>query len=301
MNLDAICRPTVAREFGSLGEFRAALAAMSAVDGPPLERALAGGALADRLGYAFAAGYEAALTRLCPDLAGTRASLCATEAGGAHPRAIQTALEPRPDGVRVVGEKRFSTLADSADVLLVIASEGQAPDGRNRLRLVRVEAHATGVTIAPLPALPFAPEISHAVVTLDVVVPPAAVLPGDAYATVLKPFRTIEDVAVVTALFAHLAATGRRERWPEPLVERLLGALVGAAALWQEDPARPGTHLALAGLFALARELAAAAREHLADPEKRARFDRDAPLLAVAGNAREARRQAAWRALDAPP
>ncbi len=296
-----VCWPPAAREFASLGEFRAALGALVSGGAAPLERTLAGGALADRLGYAFAAGYEAALSRLAPELGGARASLCASESGGAHPRAIRTALEPGPDGLRVVGEKRFSTLADSADVLLVIASEGEAPDGRNRLRLVRVDAHAPGVAIAPLPELPFAPEISHAVVTLDVVVPPAAVLPGDAYATVLKPFRTIEDVAVVTALLAHLAATGHRERWPEPLVERLLGALVAAAALWQHDPSAPATHLALSGVFSLARELAAAAREHLADPERRARFDRDAPLLAVAGNAREQRRLAAWRAVRATP
>ncbi len=298
-SLDAVLVPPSAQEFGSLTEFRAALDARLGKDAPPLSRALVGGALADRLGYAFAAGYQAALIRLAPDLAGVRASLCASEAGGAHPRAIQTALERRPDGLRVCGQKRFSTLADAADVLLVIASEGRSPDGRNRLRLVRVGARAPGVTIEPLPALPFAPEISHGIVTLDVAVREADVVAGDAYTTVLKPFRTLEDVAVLTALLAHLGASARRERWPEPLVERILAALLCASALWQQDPGAAATHLALAGLLALARELAEAARAHLADPERRARFDRDAPLLAVAGNAREQRRLAAWRLLGA--
>ena len=299
--LDLILTPPPSRDFASLGEFRAALGALVAPGARPLERAVAGGVLADRLGYAFAAGYEAALARLSPELAGARASLCATEAGGAHPRAIQTVLERRPEGLRLRGQKRLATLADAADVLLVIASEGQAADGRNRLRLVRVDARAPGVVLSPLPPLPFSPEISHAEVRLDVAVREADVVPGDAYATVLKPFRTIEDVAVLTALLAHLGATGRRERWREALVERILAALVTASALWEHDPAAPGTHLSLAGLFTLSRELVGACREHLADPERRARFDRDAPLLGVAENAREQRRQAAWRALAPAP
>src|SRR5205814_202856 len=55
----------------------------------PIEEAIVGGFAADRLGYAFAAGYEAALRALVPDLPrDTVASLCITERGGAHPAAI---------------------------------------------------------------------------------------------------------------------------------------------------------------------------------------------------------------------
>ncbi len=53
--------------------------------GDPLEAAVRGGARADRVGYAFAAGYQAALRALFPLAPGQLGSLCATEAHGAHP------------------------------------------------------------------------------------------------------------------------------------------------------------------------------------------------------------------------
>src|SRR5690606_8056571 len=96
------------------------------------ERALWGGFEADRLGYAFVAGYQAALDRLLAIAAvdavprrSQRMSLAATESGGAHPRAIATTLEAQPDGSFVLrGEKTFATLASAADELLVVASIG---------------------------------------------------------------------------------------------------------------------------------------------------------------------------------
>ena len=48
-------------------------------DAGSVARAALAGALADRLGYAFAGGYHAALLRLAPGTG--RACLCATEAG----------------------------------------------------------------------------------------------------------------------------------------------------------------------------------------------------------------------------
>ncbi len=50
-----------------------------------VDRALAGGSAADRLGYAFASGYTEALRALVPGLTGV-AALCATEEGGNQPR-----------------------------------------------------------------------------------------------------------------------------------------------------------------------------------------------------------------------
>src|SRR5690348_2628168 len=66
---------------------------------PPIERAILGGAAADRLAWAFAAGYAAALRGLVSEAdlpEGDLAALAATEQGGAHPRAIATEL--RADG-----------------------------------------------------------------------------------------------------------------------------------------------------------------------------------------------------------
>lgn len=52
----------------------------------PFALAVRGGAAADRAGFAFAAGYQAVLCALVPDLPGPGPfSLAATEAGGAQP------------------------------------------------------------------------------------------------------------------------------------------------------------------------------------------------------------------------
>src|SRR6185312_4000420 len=111
-----------------------------------VDRAAAGGFLADRLGYAFLAGYRAALARLAPSL--SRASLCATESAGAHPRAIATRLQQSsdPNFHVLTGEKTFATLASVADVLLVVASRGEE-GGRNRLVVARIPASRPGITI----------------------------------------------------------------------------------------------------------------------------------------------------------
>src|SRR4051812_21347153 len=91
------------------------------IDGPPIESAILGGFCADRVGFAFAAGYHAALRALVPSLPRDHlVGLCATEAGGVHPRAIETRLE----GGRLRGTKSFATLAPSADELLIVASTG---------------------------------------------------------------------------------------------------------------------------------------------------------------------------------
>ena len=130
----------------------------------PIDQAIVGGFLADRVGYAFASGYQAALRALVPDLPPDRiASLCMTERGGGHPRAVETRLdEAGPGAYRLTGRKRWSTLSTEAGVLLVVASTGSDERGRNRLRLVRVESAAPGVTLHAMPAPPFTAEISHA-------------------------------------------------------------------------------------------------------------------------------------------
>ncbi len=87
-------------------------------------RATAGGFSADRLGFAFAAGYQSALVALVPDLPESYLTgLCATEEEGNHPRAIHTRLEPDAGGHLLSGEKRWATLAPLARELLVVASD----------------------------------------------------------------------------------------------------------------------------------------------------------------------------------
>jgi alkylation response protein AidB-like acyl-CoA dehydrogenase len=263
-----------ARAFDDLAGFLAALPAIAR----PVDAAAVGGALADRVGYAFAAGYRAALAALVPGEAGRGAAcLCATEEGGAHPRAIATRLERAGAGWTVTGVKQWSTLAGAAEALLVVASAGVGADGKNQLKLVRVPAGAAGLALEAMPPPPFTPEIPHFRVRLDGVrVDDAAVLPGDGYDVYLKPFRTIEDVHVHAALVAHMIAMARRHGG---------------------DDAAP-----LAGLIAtthtLVAELDASVAAALPD-DVRARWQRDRALLGVAGKARAARREAAWLRLRA--
>lgn len=269
-----------------------------------LERAVVGGFFADRLGLAFAAGYGAALRALVPSLTeGVIAGLCATEAGGAHPSSIATLLRRDATGAATLdGSKTFATLADEADVLFVVASEGRLESGKNRLRLVRVRTSGAGVRITRRPDLPFAPEIGHAeVVFHDAPVTATDVLPGDGYDVYLKPFRTIEDIHVHAACLGWLVGVAGRSGWPRAFFEQAAAialGLTGAAAL---DPSAPEGHVALAGLLAQTQALVASSEAEWAtvDAETRERWQRDRPLLGVAQAARGLRLAAAWRALGA--
>lgn len=261
----------------------------------PTERAVALGYHADRLGFAFLGGYASALTKLDatlgPDDLG---ALCATEDGGAHPKAIKASLA----GGKLTGTKRFVSGGSHATRLLVIASEGVSDDGRSRLRVVRVDPKSPGVTLQPMADLPFVPEIPHASVELrDVAVREEDVLPGDGYTDALKPFRTLEDLHVHAAVLGYLASVARRHDWPPKEQERILAAIAAAVGLSSGDPAAPGTHLALAALLDVTESLVFSADALWSPGDERSRFLRDLPLLKVASKAREARRQKAWAAL----
>jgi len=256
---------------------------------PTVERALLAGARADRLGFAFAGGYAAALAALVPALGDLTTCLCATEEGGNHPRAIRAQLSPRAERWVLDGEKRWATLGGLAEQALVVASVGEEA-GRNRLRVARVSLSAPGVVVSPMPETPFVPEVPHASVSFRGV-EVAELLPGDGYARYLKPFRSVEDLHVHAALLGYLIGVARRSGWPSAAVEELL-ALAGAAQdLAAADPLSPATHLALAGLLSLSSARVEACQSLWArvDPAEAARWQRDRPLLEVAGKARAAR------------
>ena len=267
----------------------------------PFDGAVVSALVADRLGYAFAAGYQAAVRALLPALPSAHlVGLSATEAGGAHPRAIETSLQEHGQAWRLNGKKSWATLAPLAEELLVVAKVGVDADGRNRLRVVRMSTRARGVHIEPMPATPFAPEIPHAEVELcDVVVEDEQLLEGDGYTDYLKPFRTIEDIHVHAALIGYLLGVARRSGFSTSTVEALLEQLVALRGLSQQPPADPAVHVALAGVLRHSRELLAANGEAWegVDPAERERWQRDQGLLEVAARARSARVEAAWRRL----
>ena len=303
-----------AAEWADRGSFSEAWrAAASALD-DTLDRALLGGHLADRLGYAFLAGYDSALHRLDPGLPrDVPAMLCATEAGGAHPRAIQTVLQ---DG-HLTGEKRWATLAEDGSVLYVLArgasggrerpppvAEGASqaetgaapPDERLDLRVALVRARAPGLTLTQLPPTPFTPEIPHfSVAFADV--PVERVLPGDGWADWVRPFRTVEDLHVLAAATAYLLRVARTSGWPNVLITRLTAlivALQGTAAAPRDASA---THVALAGCFMALDSILALAPWETVDPLTAERWRRDAAILSIASKARAERTAKAFERL----
>jgi len=268
----------------------------------PIDHAVAAGFAADRVAYAFASGYQSAGRALLPGLDRQHiGALCVTEAGGAHPRAIETRL-PFDDsgGAHLTGTTTFVTFGAAAQRLAIVATEGLNESGRSRLRLAVIDADRPGVQLQPMPGLHYIPEIPHAKITLSgVAVRADEVLVGDAYTQYVKPFRTVEDVHVYAAMLAYLFQIARRTPWPSELQDDLLSAIVGIRALAEEGSSASETHVALGALLSFTRRLIERARPHWGDvdPPTRSRWERDSPLLNVAGRARRRRLELAEQRL----
>lgn len=265
-------------------DWRATLAELEGAG--PFALAVHGGRRAASIGQAFAFGYQGALRALLPQHApGRVAALCATEAGGNHPRAIQTRLA---DG-RLTGEKTFVSMGPLAELLVVIARVGEGAAGRPRLVACLVDAGGEGVRVDAMPALPVVPDVPHGQLSLSAA--PAVELPGDGYTGALKPFRTIEDIHVHAALSAWLLGVARAAAWPDDVRESLL---VGVAALAQAaalDPTAPGTHLLLGGALSAFGDLVQRIEPLWADApdDLREMWTRDRALMRIASKARHAR------------
>jgi len=270
----------------------------------PAALAVAGGFAADRVGWAFASGYQAALRALLPELPlDTLAALCVTEAEGNRPRHIRTTIAPQPDGtLRIDGAKRWTTLGPASTLLLIVgAMPAPADASRPVLRVAPVPVPTPGLVLQPMPPTRFVPEVPHAQVQMhDVRVGADALLPGDGYDAYVKPFRTIEDLHVTLAVLAYLLREARSRCWPAAFNEELVAALGLLMQLALEDPRAALTHVALAGALRIAQRLYAEAATlwatAAADPAAQ-RWQRDAPLFEVAGAARKQRAERAWQRL----
>ena len=266
----------------------------------PVDMAIAGGFLAGCPAYAFASGYWAALYRLLPGLPKTPVpALCISEEGGPHPARIKCRLEKKGPQWQLNGTKHFVTCGREADLLLVAASTGLGPDGKNRLRLVQVQGRAVGLSVKPLgKPLTILPEISHGMVEFrDVQVPADSVLDGDGYQVYVKPFRTIEDLHVLAAVCGHLLRIGALAGWPQSAREKLLALLLSIRPLARADYTAPETHIAAAGAMTLVQSVLEGFEplwDQVAAPWRSA-WQRDRVVLDIAAEARTKRRTAAWR------
>ncbi|ROL65458.1 acyl-CoA dehydrogenase [Pseudomonas protegens] len=268
--------PDLAEGYGAL------LAHLGSVT--PFELAVLGGRLMETPGLAFLVGYQAALRMLWPSAPQSLGALCATERRSLRPADMQTRLED----LRLQGRKDFVTAGDAADWLLV-AARSEAPGERPALRLTVVYAGEPGVKVQTLPAIALMPEISHGCLLLDNAA--CELLAGDGWDAYVKPFRTLEDIYVLSAMLAWLYGVGQDSGWPQPLQLQLLGLLAGCAEVSRQNPSLAGGHILLGGLFTQFQVLRPEIDAAFANgPERwRNQWSRDQALLDLAASAREQR------------
>jgi hypothetical protein len=247
----------------------------------PFELAVAGGRLMATPGLAFLVGYQAALRMLWPSAPLSLGALCATEQRSLRPADMQTRL----NGLRLSGRKDFVTAGDAADWLL-IAARSEQPGDDPRLSLAVVYPDEPGVRVEKLPPIPLMPDISHGRLFLDNAL--CELLAGDGWDAYVKPFRTLEDIYVLSAMTAWLYGVGQDCDWPQALQLRLLALLAGCAEVSRQPPASPAGHVLLGGLFAQFEALKAELDQALADgpSEWAAMWQRDCAVMELAAGAR---------------
>ena len=276
--------------------------AIAAEHADPIHQAIIGGFVADRVGWAFASGYQAALRALFPDAPGDRiCALCVTEDDGNSPKAIKSSLTKTRDDWTLNGSKRWTTLGPQGALFFVAARDEAASLTRASIKIARVDSNARGLKIESMPATKFVPEVPHARLQFEnLKVDESAILPGDGYDQYVKPFRTVEDIHVQAAVLAYLMRESQRLAWPQSWIERL-SALLAALGKIADMPAdEPETHVALSGALAIGAGLIGETEAFwlasASDPAT-LRWRRDRELLKVASGAREQRTRRAWERL----
>jgi alkylation response protein AidB-like acyl-CoA dehydrogenase len=299
--LDVLSRDAAAAPKQGLPEVWEAYRSERAAGASPFTAAVIVASQVDRLGFAFAVGYPAALEHM---IEGVRlpCALCVTEANGNSPRAIESTLTPKGDGYELHGIKTFVTFGNLAETLIVVAKLGEKPDGRPDLAVVRIPANREGVVLQELPQTPFVPEVPHTSVRLEgVAVLQDERLPGDGYLNYVKPFRTIEDIHVVGATLGYLVGLARRTRAAATLIAELGADLVALDRLRDGPSLDPRVHVALHGVYQRVTQLTGsedfARLLDSAPADERDRWARDRALLQVASRAREARFERAIKAI----
>ena len=250
----------------------------------PFELAVAGGRRMATPGLAFLVGYQAALRMLWPSAPSSLGALCATEQRSLRPADMQTRLSD----LRLSGRKDFVTAGDAADWLLV-AARSEEPGETPRLSLAVVYPGEPGVRVEKLPALPLMPDISHGRLHLDGAL--CELLAGDGWNAYVKPFRTLEDVYVLSAMTAWLYGVGQDSGWSQPLLLRLLALLAGCAEASRQPPNNSAGHVLLGGLFAQFDALKNEIDQALAEgnPEWAQMWQRDQSVMQLAAGARAKR------------
>ncbi len=301
--------------FSAFGHWREMFLNLRARWEPPIDQAIAGGFESDRIGYAFAAGYQSALLQMFSGIKNDElASICISEEGGAHPRAINTRYNDDGQGGGVLdGQKKWSTMAPVAQTLFIAAVRVTAQDDpangaasktvaqdkpRKNIVMLRVAKTAAGLHVKSMPETPFTPEIMHGLTSIDGVRTKSSdLLDGDGYSRYIKPFRSIEDTFVTAACAAFMLRIGLASAWPPAVVGDLLQLLTVLRTISAADPLDPSVQLVLDSASRSMARLASTEQPQwqLVGEPQRSRWERDLPIFSVASSARAARLDSAWQ------
>ncbi len=241
------------------------------------------------LGWAFASGYREAVRSLTAPFGGGEelGVLCVTERGGNTPRAIETTLR---DG-RLHGTKTFVTMGAEADRLWVLAHRPPERDGVKDLVVVAVDAAAERMEVKEATPIPFVPEVSHGWVTLDGT-PIVGDVVEDGWATIVRPFRAVEDTFVMAAVVSWIAANASRAGDVGHSLE-FVSLLLALRSTSELDPRDVGTHVGLEAALRGVRRTVKSLDTSEWSEESAASWRRDSRLLDIAEGARRTRFQKA--------
>lgn len=258
------------------------------------EASVFGGYQCDRLGYAFATGYESA-NRFC--FRKRMTSFCATESTkGPLSKTIETTISPKGDKFELNGYKSFVTFGNLSEFLAVVAKESKSSSERPSIKIVMVRTHAVGVTlIEPEKKISFIPEVPHVGVKFEnVTIEKEQIIEGDGYSLYFKPFRTIEDLHVFSSILAYMYKVAQKSNW-ENMKERIIYLLFTIFHVMEHELNSPIIHLIIDGLSQNFQILMKDV-ENLKwnDNEEKERFLRDKPIFKTAEFLRKKRTKVAW-------
>jgi alkylation response protein AidB-like acyl-CoA dehydrogenase len=204
----------------------------------PFVAAALGGALADRLGWVFVAGYQATIRRCFPDLPvepGWSAFVNTEDTSGRLPG---TTLTGGHGQRRLNGWKHWLAAADHADRLLVSARQEQTP-------FLVLSRDTPGVHIESDPPADYLPELVQGRVQFEDVVIEEHQVVGDE--RTFPTFRASETAYVRAALFACMLSHARRLEAPPTLVAAALAGLLEMQAILQLPLPSDAVRVALLG------------------------------------------------------
>ncbi len=266
----------------------------------PIDRAVLGGFISDRLSYSFWAGIQSLFPELPVD---SIVSFCVTEESGNHSKNIMTRLIENGSNSngekiwRLNGKKKFITSALEADILLVAVSVGYSSDGMNILRIVSLNSNNPGIDIESMKEIIVTPEFSHCYIRFNnVEIHEEQIYKEDAHTEYMKPFRTVEDIYVAIAVLAYLFSAACRYGWPRGVKEDLTGLIIAFRALSRDDPKAPDVHIALGSLLFQLKRFFESTESlwNKADDAVVNAWKRDISIINIAEEAQSLRLKKAW-------